>query len=180
MAIDFSQVKTITIPEGSVKKITDSNGVVLWKAQTEGWHTLWEGSKTITAKGTTVSGISDNFCQTSASTGNSPQIRITYTTLSGQAASPSVIEYFNNSTSTTPNTTTKPSSPVTITLDSADTVYALGVCSQTNYVGTSSVFLVKTNNGTSSCYLSLKYKITGSPSVSNISKMTITKIEQYY
>ena len=36
MAIDFSQVKTITIPEGSVKKITDSNGVVLWKAQTEG------------------------------------------------------------------------------------------------------------------------------------------------
>ena len=31
MAIDFSQVKTITIPEGSVKKITDSNGAVLWK-----------------------------------------------------------------------------------------------------------------------------------------------------
>lgn len=30
MAIDFSQVKTITIPEGSVTKITDSNGVVLW------------------------------------------------------------------------------------------------------------------------------------------------------
>ena len=30
MAIDFSQVKTITIPEGSVKKITDSTGVVLW------------------------------------------------------------------------------------------------------------------------------------------------------
>ena len=30
MAIDFSQVKTITIPEGSVTKITDSTGVVLW------------------------------------------------------------------------------------------------------------------------------------------------------
>ena len=30
MAIDFSQVKTITIPEGSVTKITDSAGVVLW------------------------------------------------------------------------------------------------------------------------------------------------------
>ena len=26
MAIDFSQVKTITIPEGSVTKITDSTG----------------------------------------------------------------------------------------------------------------------------------------------------------
>ena len=34
MAIDFSQVKTITIPEGSVKKITDSTGVVLWANET--------------------------------------------------------------------------------------------------------------------------------------------------
>ena len=34
MAIDFSKVKTITIPEGSVKKITDSNGVVLWASET--------------------------------------------------------------------------------------------------------------------------------------------------
>lgn len=47
MAIDFSQVKTITIPEGSVTKITDSNGNILWKAQTEGWHTVWEGSQKI-------------------------------------------------------------------------------------------------------------------------------------
>ena len=30
MAIDFSQVKTITIPEGSVTKITDSTGAVIW------------------------------------------------------------------------------------------------------------------------------------------------------
>ena len=45
MAIDFSQVKTITIPEGSVKKITDSAGNTLW--QGSGWHTVWEGSKKI-------------------------------------------------------------------------------------------------------------------------------------
>ena len=47
MAIDFSQVKTITIPEGSVTKITDSTGNILW--QGAGWHTVWEGnfSKTI-------------------------------------------------------------------------------------------------------------------------------------
>ena len=45
MAIDFSQVKTITIPEGSVKKITDSNGNTLW--QWVGWHTVWEGSQKI-------------------------------------------------------------------------------------------------------------------------------------
>ena len=49
MAIDFSQVKTITIPEGSVKKITDSTGAVLWKENLVGWHTIFEGnfSKTI-------------------------------------------------------------------------------------------------------------------------------------
>ena len=42
MAIDFSQVKTITIPEGSVTKITDSNGNTLW--QGAGWHTVFEGN----------------------------------------------------------------------------------------------------------------------------------------
>ena len=30
MAIDFSQVKTITIPEGSAKKITDSTDNIIW------------------------------------------------------------------------------------------------------------------------------------------------------
>ena len=34
MAIDFSKVKTITIPEGSVKKIIDSTGAVLWGSET--------------------------------------------------------------------------------------------------------------------------------------------------
>ena len=45
MAINFSQVKTITIPEGSVKKITDSNGNILW--QGAGWHTVWQGNQKI-------------------------------------------------------------------------------------------------------------------------------------
>ena len=47
MAIDFSQVKTITIPEGSVTKITDSTGAVLWKAKTAEWHTVWSGIQKI-------------------------------------------------------------------------------------------------------------------------------------
>ena len=48
MAIDFSQVKTITIPEGSVTKITDSTGNILWQGvQSEGWHTVWEGNQKI-------------------------------------------------------------------------------------------------------------------------------------
>lgn len=33
MAIDFSQVKTITIPEGSVNKITDSNNNIIWGSE---------------------------------------------------------------------------------------------------------------------------------------------------
>ena len=44
--MDFSQVKSLTIPEGSVKKITDSTGAVLWK-KGPSWHTVWEGSQKI-------------------------------------------------------------------------------------------------------------------------------------
>ena len=176
MAIDFSQVKTITIPEGSVKKITDSTGNTLW--QSASWHTIWEGNKTITAHDNSISGALNNFCQTAENTGNSPKIRITYTRLIGEADSPSVIKYFNNSTSNSPNTTSKPTSPVTITLNSADTVYALGVYAQTTYVGVDMVYLVKTNNGTSRCYLSLKGDYVANPY--NTAELTITKIEQYY
>lgn len=85
MAIDFSQVTTITIPEGSVTKITDSNGNTLWQAggQSEGWHTLWEGDKTcsLTRNGTNdpvISGTEQNFVQTVAGTGYTPKIRITF------------------------------------------------------------------------------------------------------
>ena len=84
MPIDFSQVKTITIPEGSVTKITDSTGNILWQgAQSEGWHTIWEGNKTcsITKNGNNVpvaSGEVLNLAQTVAGTGYKPKIRITF------------------------------------------------------------------------------------------------------
>ena len=51
MAINFSQVKILTIPEGEVTKITDSSGNVLWQSQS--WHTIWEGSKKIGYGGST-------------------------------------------------------------------------------------------------------------------------------
>ena len=81
MAIDFSQVKTITIPEGSVTKITDSNGNTLW--QGVGWHTIWEGNKTCSAKVSSsatpiISGNENNFAQTAIGTGYTPKIRITF------------------------------------------------------------------------------------------------------
>ena len=81
MAIDFSQVKTITIPEGSVTKITDSNGNTLW--QGVGWHTIWEGNKTCSIKvngssNPVLTGSEDNFAQTVSGTGYTPKIRITF------------------------------------------------------------------------------------------------------
>ena len=82
MAIDFSQVKTIKIPEGSVTKITDSNGNILWK-KGPSWHTIWEGSKTCSIEKSgynapVVSGAEENFVQTAAGTGYKPKIRITF------------------------------------------------------------------------------------------------------
>ena len=81
MAIDFSQVKTITIPEGSVTKITDSSGNTLW--QGVGWHTIWEGSKTCSIKmnnnkPSVIIGNEANFAHTVSGTGYTPKIRVTF------------------------------------------------------------------------------------------------------
>ena len=81
MAIDFSQVKTITIPEGSVTKITDPNGNTLW--QGVGWHTIWEGSKKCSVKVSgsstpVITGNENNFAHTAIGTGYTPKIRITF------------------------------------------------------------------------------------------------------
>ena len=81
MAIDFSQVKTVTIPEGPVCEITDHSGNLLWEGV--GWHTIWKGSKTCSAdaNGTAapvLEGAEDNFAQTKIGTGYTPKIRITY------------------------------------------------------------------------------------------------------
>lgn len=179
MAIDFSQVKSLTIPEGEVTKITDSSGNVLWQKITKGWHTIWEGNKTITTSETNISGTSDNFVSTVSGTGNAPRIRVTFTRLYGKASSPSVIKYFNNTTNGSGNTDTKPTSPMDVTLNSGDNVKVLGVHAQTTYQGTCFVYLVKTNNSTNNCSFSLKGNYGGSP-YSNEATMTITKIEQYY
>ena len=82
MAIDFSQVKAITIPEGPLCEITDSTGNILWEGV--GWHTIWKGSKScrVNAKGNTapvLEGAEDNFAQTKSGTGYTPKIRITFT-----------------------------------------------------------------------------------------------------
>lgn len=75
MAIDFSQVKAITIPEGSVKKITDSNGNTLW--QGVGWHTVWEGSQKIGYGGWT----GDEYLFATEPYSNELKIRVSFSNL---------------------------------------------------------------------------------------------------
>ena len=124
MAIDFSQVKTITIPEGSVTKITDSNGNTLW--QGVGWHTIWEGNKTCSIKmnnnkPSVISGNEENFAHTVNGTGYTPKIRVTFsysiTNHSSDFKNRFNINYKNYDL---PNTIT--SSPVTI--DELDDTYS--------------------------------------------------------
>ena len=81
MAIDFSQVKTITIPEGSVKKITDSNGNILW--QGSGWHTVWEGNQKIGYGGYTGS----EFLFATEPYSNALKIRISFSDISAYPTS---------------------------------------------------------------------------------------------
>lgn len=49
MTMDFNKVKSLTIPEGDVTKITDSSGNVLWQKKTQGWHTIWSGTLSLKA-----------------------------------------------------------------------------------------------------------------------------------
>ena len=123
MAIDFSQVKTITIPEGSVTKITDSAGNTLW--QGVGWHTIWEGNKTCSIKlnnnsPSVISGNEENLAHTTNGTGYTPKIRVTFrysiTSHSSDFKDRFNINYVNYDL---PNTIT--SSPVTI--DKLDDTY---------------------------------------------------------
>ena len=74
MAIDFSQVKTITIPEGSVTKITDSNGNILWQAESASWHTVWEGRQKIGYEGYT----GNEFLFATEPFSNEFKIRVTF------------------------------------------------------------------------------------------------------
>ena len=74
MAIDFSQVKTITIPEGSVTKITDSTGNILWKEKSAGWRTVWSGIQKIGYEGWTGS----EFLFATEPFSDTLQIRVTF------------------------------------------------------------------------------------------------------
>lgn len=75
--MDFSQVKSLTIPEGNVTKITDSSGRVLWQAGS--WHTVWEGEKKI---GYGYDYITDRFSFGNVPYSDSLKLRISFSELS--------------------------------------------------------------------------------------------------
>ena len=192
MAIDFSQVKTITIPEGSVTKITDSNGNTLWQAggQSEGWHTIWEGNKTcsLTRSGTNdpvISGTEQNFAQTVAGKGYTPKIRITF------SYSNTNTDYNNwkNEFYVNGSNQTNTSSPVTIeavkeSLWMISTNLCFALCRSSDDKVIFGVGLKsksdKTNNNIN---ISLTRQTTTNTSSYNSNftiTFTVTKIEQYY
>ena len=190
MAIDFSKVKTITIPEGSVTKITDSNGNILW--QSTSWHTIWEGNKTcsITKSGNNtpvISGADENFAQTVAGTGYAPKIRITFSYSNTNTDYNNWKDKFivNGSVQTTI------SSPLTIdaVADASFASLAINVCiiscgSSDNKVNLGVGLKKKRDTENNSSIFSLARIVAGN----NINSydgnftitFTITKIEQYY
>ena len=190
MAIYFSQVKEITIPEGSVTKITDSNGTILWQGvQSEGWHTIWEGNKTcsLTKSGTNspvLSGEEQNLAQTVAGTGYTPKIRITF------SYSNTNTDYSNwtNKVILNGSEKTTMSSPVTIDAVKDFSFIATNLCLASCYshddktnVGVGLRSKRDRTNNSRIIYLSGTW-------ISNITSyngnftltFTVTKIEQYY
>lgn len=185
MAIDFSQVKTITIPEGSVTKITDSGGNTLW--QGVGWHTIWEGNKTCSIKANgnnnpTSIGSEENFAHTAIGTGYTPKIRITF----------SYSRNFNNSSSSFISKfivngawkTGEKNSPITIdavtdtydkicgpVYDSSSPYAYAGITKVRDTKNNSIIFNLKAYASDNIIYnYDAYFKIT----------FTVTKIEQYY
>ena len=181
MAINFSQVKTITIPEGSVKKITDSTGVVLWKEKPNNWHTIWEGNRTIKyTPGYGTDGTSNNFASTTSGTGFAPRLRITFSFSNGSKySSKDYFEYYKGSYITVSE---KPTSPVEVDVVNSNT-QVLGIMQVSPRNFRAEVYLYK-NNDTSNNRVSFDLKGEGFNDISSSSRyyvsMTITKIEQYY
>ena len=182
MAIDFSQVKAITIPEGSVTKITDSNGTVLWKEQPNNWHTIWEGNKTIKyTPGYGTEESSYSFASTENGTGFAPRLRITFSFSNGSKYSSS--DYFNYYKGSYITVTEKPISPVEVDVIDYNGTQVLGIEQVSPRNFRASVYLYK-NNDTNNNRVNFDLKGDGFCDISSSSRyytsMTITKIEQYY
>lgn len=163
--MDFSQVKSLTIPEGEATKITDSSGNVLWQKITQEWHTVWEGEKKIGYNGQESKFV---FCTVPYS--DALKLRISFSKL---VAYPT-----GNDDGTTSFIPSDRKSPVTYESFSSDLVtlvkaYCSNYSRNQNY--TAYLYYNKTNGEI--------YGVTGKyPSYATyaIAYITVTKIEAYY
>lgn len=188
MAIDFSQVKKITIPEGSVTKITDSNGNTLW--QGVGWHTIWQGSKTCSVKvnGSStpvLTGSEDNFAQTVSGTGYTPKIRITFSYSRTNNSSSTFENAFIVNNKWNYSSESEQTSPITIEAVYNNTNSA-NLCapacdqgSQYGYAGIRKKRDTENNRIIFNMYPNVSSNITSYNANFTIT-FTVTKIEQYY
>lgn len=151
----------------------------------EGWHTLWQGTATITNNKGTVTGNTNNLCTSASGTGTSPKLRITFSFPSSGNSGMSTSEYYVNGG----GTGSAPSSPQTINAINANqNIHIIGRMNEKGNYNLSSheyryVSLQKTNNSSDH----VTFKLTGWSSVGSnagsaavSTSMTITKIEQYY
>ena len=188
MAIDFSQVKTITIPEGSVTKITDSNGNTLW--QGVGWHTIWQGGKTCSVKASgssthVLTGKEDNFAQTVSGTGYTPKIRITFSYSRTNNSSPTFKNAFIVNSKWKYSNESEQTSPITIeaVYNSTNSVNLCApACDQGSaygYAGLRKRRDTENNRIIFDMYPNLSDNVNSYDGNFTIT-FTVTKIEQYY
>lgn len=144
------------------------------------WSQIWSGTKTVKASSSGTSGASSNFASTVNGTGKQPRIRITYSKLAAYPTSYGTGKYYKNSNTAT---TTKPSSPVDITVANTNNLYVLGsMTTKTNGQYTYGCRVdMKSVQDTSNNRL--RFSLEGyvnSAGAEGECTMTITKIEQYY
>lgn len=128
------------------------------------WRTIWSGN---------MSSTSSEFASTASGTGTTPRIRVTFSSIS---ASGNSVGYTVNGSSQS----TKPTSPITVTLGSANNLVVLSSSGSSQY-DYASATLKKVNKSSDHVAFSFEYS-RNDPYGMNISSayLNITKIEQYY
>lgn len=175
MAIDFSKVQLITIPEGDVKSIS-SGGTTLWDSNGKSWHTRWSGSETIHVTANSSQGSAYHFATTYAGTGTNPILRITFEFLNPRLWPNVTPQFYLNSLDSIGDT--MPTSPAVFKRTSP---YLVGVkFGSGNYTGA----MISTDNDTANnrLYITLNYFAGGNMDLrpNGTVQLRVTKIEQYY
>ena len=170
--MDFSKVKSLTIPEGSVTKITDSSGRVLWQknpVSPGSWRTIWEGNINNSAGIKPTSKLYDLK-------GN-VTLRVTWSYSASGGGDTATTEYYNNNGYNT--TTVEPESPFQFEMDAGKERECIVGCTRNaNIPGTEMAKSCFLRWSSYNKFFYLQNAASADTGDINI-LMTITKIEQY-